>query len=268
MSRLSRAGDEILLDHVRTALLAGLGNVTAPSAITGAAGACTITSSSNNPSYTHVGAVTIANGGSVTAAENLRSVTELNYKAAAMNADATAVRTAVVSLIASGVRGNLTLAAPTVVAASATNKLIGVTYTASDPSITPNNAITVANGGSVTAAELHEMVVELNKEGYLLWQDLSRLHYAAKTLIESRDFRAITALAAMVSNAAMAAITYTTGNPSITPDAASTVSNGSSPTAAEIWHTLVEVKDQLQKCRADVLTTYTALSTFLTKAGL
>lgn len=268
MSRLSRNDDAILLDHVRVALLGGLGNVTAPASLTSASGAVTLTYTSNNPAITADGAVVIANGASVTQAENHHSLVELDTKAAALRADVSALRTAVVALISTGVRGGLSLAAQTAGSASATNKLIGVTYTSGDPSITPDNAITIANGTSVTAAEIHQGFVELNKESFLLWQDVGRVHYAVKQIVDSRSFNGLAALAAMVSSATMMAITYTSNNPSITPDAALTVSNGTSVTAAENWHLVVELKDQFEKIRADVLACYTALNTFLTKAGV
>lgn len=39
---------------------------------------------------------------------------------------------------------------------------VTVTYTASNPNITPNGAVTIANGGTPTVAELLEFCVELN----------------------------------------------------------------------------------------------------------
>lgn len=268
MSRLSRSDDEILLYTAQTALLAGLGNVTAPSSLTSASGAVTVTYSSNNPNITPTGTVTIANGGSVTAVENHRSLVELDTKVAAMRVDVANARTALVTLIASGVRDRPTCAAMTTTAPSATNQHVGVTYTASNPNITANNAITIANGTSVTAAEIHEGFVELNKEAFLVWQDVSRIHHRIKHICDSRLFSGLSALPSMVSNASIMAITYTLNNPSITPNAAVTVSNGSSVTAAENWELAVELKDQLEKIRADALSVYTALNTFLTKAGI
>jgi len=38
---------------------------------------------------------------------------------------------------------------------------IAITYTANDPSITPNGAVTVADGSAATVAELLELVEEL-----------------------------------------------------------------------------------------------------------
>lgn len=268
MSRLSRQDDEILLHTLQTGLLAGLGNVTAPASLTSTSGAVTVSYSSNNPAITPTGTVTIANGSSVTAAENHRSLVELDVKAAAMRVDISNARTALVSLIASGVRGSPSCAAMTTTAPTATNQHVGVTYTSNNPSITPDNAITIANGASVTAAELHQAFVELNKEAFLVWQDISRIHFRIKRICDSRLFWGLTALPAQVSNATIMAITYTTGNPSITPNAAVTVSNGSSVTAAENWELAVELKDQLEKIRADALAVYTALNTFLTKAGV
>lgn len=268
MSRLSRNDDAVLVDHARVALLAGLGNVTAPASLTSAAGAVTLTYTTGNPSITPDGAVVIANGASVTAAENHHSLVELDDKASKMRADVSALRTALSSLISTGVRGGLSLAAQTAGSASTTNRLIGVTYTTGDPTITPDNAITIANGGSVTAAELHQGFVELNKEAFLLWQDVGRVHYVVKQICDAKSFEGLSALAAMVSSATMLAITYTTGNPSITPDAALTISNGGTVTAAENWHLIVELKDQFEKIRADLLSCYTALNTFLTKAGV
>ena len=39
-----------------------------------------------------------------------------------------------------------------------------ITYTANDPSITPNNAVTIADGSAPTVSELLELCVELKNQ--------------------------------------------------------------------------------------------------------
>lgn len=265
MSKVSLDKDT-LQATAQAVLLAGMSGVTAPAALTSASGAVTITYTTDNPNITANGSVVIADGDNVSAANNLESLVELDARAAAMYTDLAALRTAVVNLLAGNVY-DVSLAAMTAAAPAATNQLIGVTYTTDNPAITANNAITVADGDNVTAANIHEMFVELNKEGFLLWNDLSAVHAKAKQIIDGKSLYRVTALPALTSNATIVTITYTTDNPSITPNGAVTIADGDSPTAAAMWELAVEIRDQLTKQRADLLSIHTALDSYLDKAG-
>lgn len=268
MSRLSR-DRETLVDTARAVILAGLSGVTAPSALTAQSGGVTITYTTDNPNITADGSVTIADGDNVSSANNLESLVELNAVAGTMYTDISALRTAVNALVTGTVVHDISLlTGPTTRAPNSTNKMIGVTYTTDNPAITPNNAITIADGDAVTAANIHEMFVELNKESWLLRNDLSVVYGRMKQILEQKSFQGIAALPALTSNATMVAITYTTDNPSITANGAVTIADGDSPTAAAMWEFCVELKDQFQKLRADLLSVHTALDSVLDKAAI
>lgn len=266
MSKLST--DKATLHETAAAMiLAGVSNVSAPATLTSASGAVTITYTTDNPNITANGAVVIADGDNVSDANNLESLVELDVRAAAMYTDLSALRTAVTSLISGNVFDAASLPAMTAAVPSAVNQLIGVSYTTDNPSITPNNAITIADGDNISAANLHEMFVELNKEAYLLWNDLSATYTRAKQVIDQKSFQGVRALPALTSNVTMVAITYTTDNPSITPNGAVTIADGDVPTKAAMWELAVEIRDQLMKQRADLLAVYTAFDSMLDKVG-
>lgn len=268
MSRVSQ-DRATLVDTARAVILAGLSGVTAPSALTAQSGGVTVTYTTDNPNIVADGSVTIADGDSVSAANNLESLVELNAVAATMYTDISALRTAVNGLVTgTNVFDLKALSSITTRLPNTTNKMIGVTYTTDNPAITPNNAITVADGDSVTAANIHEMFVELNKEVYLLRNDLSVTHGRARQLLEQKSFNGMTALPAMTSNATMVTITYTTDNPNITANGAVTIADGDAASAANMWEFAVELKDQFQKLRADLLSIYTALDSVLDKAAV
>lgn len=268
MSRLS-SDKATLIDTARAVVLAGLGGVTAPAALTAASGAVTVTYTTDNPNIVADGSVVIADGDNVSSANNLESLVELDVVAAAMYTDINALRTAVNALATgTNVYDISALTGPTARVPNSTNKLIGVTYTTDNPNITPNNAITIADGDAVTAANIHEMFVELNKEAWLLRNDLSVTYGRMKQILEQKSFQGLTALPAMTSNATMVTITYTTDNPNITPNAAVTIADGDNASAANLWEFCVELRDQLMKQRADLLSVYTALDSILDKAGV
>lgn len=277
MSRVS-LDRATLVDTARAVVLAGLSGVTAPAALTSASGAVTVTYTTDNPNITPNGSVTIPDGDIPAASlpSLLEWSVELNAVAAAMYTDISALRTAVNSLVTGTNVFDITaLSGPTARAPNATNKLIGVTYTTDNPNITPNNAITVADGDGVTVSNLQEMLTELNKEAYLLRNDLAVTYGAMRRIIEQKSFQGMNALPAMTSNATMVTITYTTDNPNITPNAAVTIADGDSQTVTapdaglnQRWEFLVELKDQFQKQRADLLSIYTALDSVLDKAAV
>jgi hypothetical protein len=62
-------------------------------------------------------------------------------------------------IVASSFKGDLT---GTVAGALSGQSAVTVTYTTGDPSITPNGAVTVADGATPTVDELLELFVELN----------------------------------------------------------------------------------------------------------
>lgn len=265
MSRVS-LDKETLKATAQAVLLAGMSGVTAAGAITAQSGGVTVTFTTDNPNITPNGAVVIADGDSVSAANNLESLVELNAKAGTMYTDIVALRTAVNSLLSTNVF-DVTLANMTTTGSTTASQLVTTTYTTDNPAITPNNAITVADGDSVTAANIHEMFVEMNAQARLIFADLGAVYGAAKKIIEGKSLHGIGALPALTSNATVVTITYTTDDPSITANGAVTIADGDSASAANMWEFAVEIKDQLQKLRADLLAVHTALDSYLDKAG-
>lgn len=65
--------------------------------------------------------------------------------------------------------------------------------------------------------------------------------------------------AAITSDADAVTITWTTGDPSITPNAAVTIADGATPTVTELQELAVELNDQVNKLNADVTAVRTAL---------
>lgn len=277
MSRVSQ-DRATLVDTARAVILAGLSGVTAPSALTAQSGGVTVTYTTDNPNIVADGSVTIADGDIPAASlpALLEWAVELNAVAATMYTDISALRTAVNGLVTGTNVFDLTaLSSLTTRLPNTTNKMIGVTYTTDNPNITPNNAITVTDGDGITVSNLQEMLTELNKEVYLLRNDLSVTHGRARQLLEQKSFQGMTALPAMTSNATMVTITYTTDNPNITANGAVTIADGDSQTVSapdaglnQRWEFLVELKDQFQKLRADLLSIYTALDSVLDKAAV
>lgn len=258
MSRLS-VNDPAVIAEVRAALVdSGMGGsiVSATSALTSADGAVAITFTTDDPSITPDGAVTVAAGDSVTASENLELAIEVNAELAALIADITAIRTAVEAVRSSGTSG-VSLADMTATGS------VAITYTTGDPSITPNGEVTIADGDLTTAAEMHEGLVEINDQAGDLFGDVQDLHVKMREVLAS-GLNSSRALATRQSTSGGVTLTYTTDDPSITPGATSVVADGDTLTAAENNDLLAELEDQLDKAGDDmaaIRTTYEALRT-------
>jgi hypothetical protein len=261
MSRLSN--DAAVIKELRALLvddgLAGSGlPVSAPSAITAAP--VVITYTTDDPSVTADQAITIADGDAVTEPENLEFSEELVQRIATAVTDATSVRTALEAYRTGGRFGHAGLVNMTSV-----TDAVAITYTTDDPSITTNEALTVADGDLFTSAEFHEYCVEANAELQKAVGDIAAANQAVAIML-AQGLEAAPVLAARSSNAI--AITYTTDDPSITPDAAITIADGDTMTAAEHANMAEEINDQLDKLGDDYAAIKVAYDAIRVAAGL
>ncbi len=123
-------------------------------------------------------------------------------------------------------------------AASLTSAALVLTYTTDDPSITPNQAITIADGDAVTASENLEFVEEINTELTASVADLVALRVAVEALrVGSRFDVSPVVLTAKGETV----ITYTTDDPSITVNQSITIADGDLTTDTEMHEALVEL---------------------------
>jgi hypothetical protein len=261
MSRLS--DDNAVLDEARALLLdrglAALNSVAAPAAQTSAA--VTVTYTTDDPGITANGAQTIADGDAVSIAEQHETVEEIRSQIAALVADTTAIRTALNTAVVSG-------AGQSTVPAALTSRAVtcAFTYTTDDPAITPNAAVTIADGDLYSAAEIHEAFVEIVTELDLVRDDVERAHNAISDLIRDGVQKA-PVLAARTSTNGGVAITYTTDDPSITPNDAVTIADGDLLPAAEALELVEEFVDDLDKLGDDFTALKTAYDLYLVAAG-
>ncbi len=260
MSRVS-ADAEVLATLAAQLLDRGLvavASVSAPASQTSAP--VTVTYTTDDPGVTANGAQTIADGDAVTIAEQHETVEEIRSQIAALVADMTAMRTALATAISDGAEQSTAPAALT-----SRDETCAFTYTTDDPSITANAAVTIADGDLYAAAEIHEAFVEIVTELNLVRNDYERLHNAVTTLIRDGAVSA-PVLAARTSTNGGVAITYTTDDPSITPNNAVTVADGDLLPAAEALELVEEFNDDLDKLGDDFTAMKTAYDAYL-KAG-
>lgn len=249
MSRIS-INDKDVAREVGLALVRVGAHATAdPTALTSSATGVAITYTTDDPAITADAAQTIADGDTITAAETLVTLEELNQWFIALRGDVASLRTAVVALNDDGNASASSLSA--VSQLFSTSAGLVITYTTDDPSITVNNAVTIADGDAVTEEENHEIFVELNAELVLNQADFQALAQDVNAIIAG-DISQISAAAALGSTANPITFTYTTDNPSITPNAAITVADGDAITNAEAHEGAVELDDQVTKLRADL----------------
>ncbi len=261
MSRISF--DAEVLDELAGRLLdrglASIRQLAAPTAVTG--GAIAITYTTDDPGYTPDGTLTIADGTSITILDNYSGFEECIAQIALLVADTAAIRTALATAIADGATNSTAPVAMTARAAT-----LAFTYTANDPSITVNQAVTIADGDTVDDEEYHEFIVEAAAELDLVFADLSRMHAAVSTLINAGLFEAPVVVARTSRNGGVA-ITYTTDDPSYTPDGSVTVADGDLMTSVNGTSIMEEINNDCDFLGDDFVAMKVAYDLYLDAAG-
>lgn len=261
MSRISL--DNEVLDELLQALanrsLPALNAVAAPAAQTSAA--ITLAYTTDDPGITADGAITIADGDAVTAAEQIESMDEIITQVNALVADATAVRTALNTLVTSGA------GAASAPAALTSFEAISFTYTTDDPAITANAAVTIADGdATLVAAEAHEAYFELATELNLVRNDLELMH-AAVTIAIRDGLQFAPTVPTRTSTNGGVTFTYTTDDPSVTPNNSLTIADGDLAAIAEQTEAWAEINDDLDKLGDDYAAMKTSYDLLLTAVG-
>lgn len=265
MSRLSRDRDS-LVDHARVLMLAGFKTgVTAPDAATSAA--WTVTYTTDDPANVANRAVTIADGDTVTDANHYEIIDEIEAALNAASVDARAVRTAVAALVAGDNIYDISLAATTQGANASALRHIGYTFTTDAVTLTADGTVTIADGDLTTAAEFIQFALESSAQLALLKADIGKVHLQAKRICDSKGFAGVAAVAALAAGSFT--VTYTTDAVSSGVAAATTIADGNGTVSvAERNDVILEVKDQLNKTRADIATARTALNSWLVFADI
>lgn len=269
MSRVSTNDKTALKDLAQAVVLAGLSGVSDASAITSAA--LTLTYTTDNPAYTPDGALTVADGDSLTNAEQYQLLEEMERSVEAMIVDITAIRTAVNNLLDTNVFDVSAPAALTSapVSTAASTELVDLTITTDNPGITPDGTVTIADGDLTTAAEYLQYFIEWNAMARKVFNDISNIHEVVARIVSQKSFQGVSALEALTSTAGFLTVTYTTDNPSITPDGTITIADGDGNiSVAERNAVIAEVEDQSAKVRADVAAVHATLTSLLAKAGI
>ena len=261
MSRISL--DNEVLDELLQALanrsLPALNSVAAPASQTSAS--ITLAYTTDDPGITADGSITIADGDAVTAAEQIESMDEIITQVNALVADMTAIRTALNSLVTSGGSAASAPAALTSVDA------ISFTYTTDDPALTADAAVTIADGdATLVPAEAHEAYFELATELNLVADDVQALHEAVTIAIrDGLQFAPV--LAARSSTNGGVTFTYTTDDPSVTPNNSLTIADGDLAAIAEQTEAWAEINDDLDKLGDDYTAMKTSYDLLLTAVG-
>ena len=261
MSRISN--DSEVLDELRGLLLdrglAAINSIASPASQTSAS--ITLTYTTDDPGITADGSITIADGDSVTAAEQIESMDEIITQVNALVADVTAIRSALDTAVTSGV------SAATAPAALTSVDAISFTYTTDDPSITANAAVTIADGdATLNAAECHEAYFELATELNLVADDVQRMHNAVSILIND-GVNLAPVVGARTSTNGGVTFTYTTDDPSVTPNNSLTIADGDLAVIGEQTEAWAEINDDLDKLGDDFTALKTAYDLYLTAAG-
>lgn len=261
MSRVSQ--DPEVLDQLAALLLdrglAAIRLLAAPASQT--SGAIVVTYTTGDPAVTGDGLRTVADGNTVTIAENYQGYEECLDQEANMVLDMTAIRTALDSVIANGAAN---ASAPAALL-SRLNTLV-TTYSANDPAYTIDAAVTIAAGGTVDDEEIDDVIANVAAELTLARADISRLHAAVTTLIND-GVKDAPVLAARTSTNGGVAITYTGGDPSYTPDGSFTVADGALMTAVNSTSFFEELINDLDFLGDDFTTMKTAYDLYLDAAG-
>lgn len=254
---------------IQPAALAGgstLHAVSDPAALT--SGQLTLTYTTDNPNYTPDGSVVIADGDTITAAEQLNLTEEMVDQSNKLAADIAAVHAALTTLLDANGVFTTKLAEPTSKQLAGLAALVSLTFTTDDPGLTVNGTTTIADGDLTTAAEFVEYFMEWNKQAALQRVDLMYLHDRVAKIIANRSFAGLTVVPALGSASGGTTVTYTTDAPSITPDGTIVIADGDTITAAERNNIIAEVEAQLSANRADIAAIRTTLNAFLAKVGI
>jgi hypothetical protein len=236
-----------------------LTSVAAPAAQTSAS--ISLAYTTDDPAITPDGAVTIADGDAVAVAEQIETFEELLDQQNKITADITAIRSSLATAISSGASS---ASVPAALTSRATT--CAFTYTTDDPAITPNAAVTIADGDLYAAAEVHEAFVELATELDLVRADVLRAHQAVTALVAG-GVGSAPVLTARTSTNGGVVITYTTDDPAITPNNAITIADGDLFPAAEALECIEEINDDMDKAGDDFTALKTAYDLYLAAAG-
>jgi len=235
-----------------------------PSAATSAAWVVTFTT--DNPAITPDRAVTVADGDTLSNAEHYELVEEIKSALNKASVDARACITAVAALIGDNVY-DVSLAAMTMGANASATRHIGFTFTTDNPALTADGTVTIADGDLTTAAEFLQFAQEASWELAILRGDIGLVHERAKKLIDQKAFSGVTTVPSL--SAVTFTVTYTTDAPVITPGATTTIADGDGAiSVAERNDVIAEVKDQLNKTKADIASARTALNAYLALADI
>jgi hypothetical protein len=264
MSRLSRDRDS-LVDHARVLLLSGFASGAAePTAATSAA--WTVTYTTDNPNTVVNRAITIADGDTMSNAEHYEAIDEIKSALNKASVDARACITAVAALIGDNVY-DVTLADMTMGANSSSTRHIGFTFTTDNPSLTADGTVTIADGDLTTAAEFLQFAQEASWELAILRGDIGKVHSRLQRVIQQRSFAGVDTVPSL--SAVTFVVTYTTDNPNVTPGATTTIADGDGAiSVAERNDVIAEVKDQLNKTKADIASARTAFNAWLALADI
>lgn len=266
MSRLSY-DSTIQQEVVRAALLGGIADALSDAASLTAVG-LTHTYTTDNPAYTPDGALTIVDGDSPTVLEQHSYAEEIIDQYTKLLADVTAVRTKLNQVIGGPLSAVSPLAALTVMSPASTTRLIGITWGTDNPAITADGSVTIADGDLTTAVEFIHFLEEANNQLMKLRSDLTVIYGELNKIISTKSFTGVNALAATAAASGFVAVTYTTDNPSITPDQVITIADGDAITAAERNAYIAEIDAVGALLRTDIVAMRTAFAAFLAKAGI
>lgn len=123
---------------------------------------------------------------------------------------------------------------------------LSVTFTTDNPSITPDSAITIADGDNISAANTVAAIVEIAAK-------VNAILGALRTVGVLKGTGAAGATVSPVSAPTAITITFTTDNPSITPNAAFTIADGDNISAANTVEGLVELAAGINSLRTKLI---------------
>lgn len=224
-------------------------------------GAIAITYTTDDPSITPDGLLTVADGDAVTILENYTGFEECIDQSNKLAVDYAAIRTALAAAVADGAANATAPAALTSRVAT-----LVVTYTTDDPSITVNGAVTIADGDTVVDEEYHEFIVEAAAELDLASADIARLHAAVTHLINV-GVQTAPVLAARSSANGGITVTYTTDDPTYTPDGSVTIADGDLMTSINGTSLLEEINNDLDFIGDDYALAKISYDLYLDAAG-
>lgn len=123
---------------------------------------------------------------------------------------------------------------------------LSITYTTDDPGVTPDSAITIADGDNISAANtvaaIEEIVAKVNA-----------MLGAMRTVGILQGTGAAGAAATPQTAPAALTVTFTTDNPSITPNKAITIADGDNISAANTVEAIVELATAYNDLRSKLI---------------